>query len=292
VTVTETRPALQARLAPYDPGIDLIVVDYRSPRDLRRFASSVPGQLRHMDAPVDVRIVLVDPTASDRAASVESASVINRYGPPEHVAVYPREHASNVGYNVACNAAGAEGHRQVVVCCNADVTFDDSSPVLATLYDRLRRHENWGMAGPRQVNRAGKFTAAGIFGTLREPKHRSWKALDTGRCSDLRTDAVVVVGSVFAMRRDVWDTLTACPQVAAITSGAQGPFLETKHWYGETWACYHAAAHGYDRVYDGTVWCRHEHGDAPDSVGWARRNNREDQRLFRAACDAHGIPRN
>lgn len=276
---------LDCRLASYPEGIDLVAVSYRSADDLSRLMAGLPDQLHAFPHPVTVHAAVVDPRLSDIEHAHDDLAALRAAGIEAHLHV----HSTNVGYNVACNTAGAEGRRRVVLCCNADVAFDSTSPVLAALYERLTRNEDWAIAGPRQVDARRRLTAAGIFGTLRRPEHRFWHRPDRGQASDLRADAVTVAGSCIAIRRDVWDELTGCSQVRALVGTATGPFLETKHWWGETWACYHAAAHGYDRVYDGTVWCFHEHAQAPGSLDWAKANQNDDRRLFRAVCDAHGL---
>lgn len=273
----------------YLAGVDVVVVNYRSPKDLCRFVGSLVGQL-DAGLPVDLTIVNVAPTASDRVAAEHAATLAVAHANGLPLSVTVEEHVGNVGYNVACNTAGAAGDREVIVACNADVAFDDSSPVIATLHAGLLDHPDWGIVGPRQIDSKGRLTAPGVYGTLDKPKWATrFRAVDAGQCSEMRADAVTVIGSVFAMRRDTWDVLTGCRLAADVTGAASGPFLETTHWYGETWACYHAAAHGYSRVFDGTVWCRHDHAGALDSTAHGRRHAAEDRAKFRSACHLHGV---
>lgn len=268
------------------PGIDLVVVNYRSPGDLTRFVESLATQAAVADQ-ATLTIVNVAPERADREAAKLAA---DRAVTSDWVAAASTvEHEVNVGYNRACNDAGSLGDREVVVCCNADVQFLPASPVLANLHYGLTANTEWGIAGPRQTDHQGRITAAGIFGGLAKPKHRGFHDRRSGAFNDLRTDATLVSGAIFALRRNVWVELAGCPRFQQIAPDERGPFLPTTHYWGESYACAHAHGHGFKCVYDGRVTAIHELHGAPGSTAFGRRHMDADQTLFRAACAAHGL---
>lgn len=59
--------------------------------------------------------------------------------------------------------------------------------------------------------------------------------------------------------------------------------------YEETWCSYHARAHGFNVVYDGSISIGHSwHASSPVG-GKQDRHFKESQRLFRRACLIHEI---
>jgi hypothetical protein len=263
--------------------VDVVIVNYRSAGDLGRACDSLfetQAHLTHMT----LAVVNVAPLERDRQVASDICSFWQRQ---RRAAVY-WEFADNVGYNHACNVAGGAGESDVVLLLNADIEFN-RSPVVASLEADLRSRSDWGIAGPRQVDRSGRLTAAGIFGSHARPVHRGWHEPDRGQYVDVRDDVVTVAGSIFALRRDTWRVLTDCPVYQDVAPGATGPMLPTKHFWGETGCAYHAAAHGLRCVYDGTVVARHEAHGAPNSSRWARDNRDRDAALFAEFCDAHGL---
>jgi GT2 family glycosyltransferase len=264
----------------YFPGLDIVVVNYKSPGDLWAFLNSynnVKPQLPHA-----LHVVNVQPEDGDRRVAQEWAQ--------EFRFLYT-EHDNNVGYATACNLAVQLPDREAVAFFNADTKLEWG--VLETCHAELMRHDDWGVLGPRQVNEANRITSAGVFGTMSSPSLRGWQEIDDGRTySDIRPDAVSVSGSAYFVKRSVWDELKdcqyymGCPEVWA--RKPRGAFLPTQHYYEETYLSYHAQAHDYKVVYYGPTrmvhnWSSEDASDA-STLYW-----KDSQDLFRAACEFHDM---
>ncbi len=262
------------------PGLDLVVVSYRTPADLDAFMVSLVANPPSVDW--SVTIVNVAPTEADRAAARLWSE---RLGDRCLIAI---ETATNVGYGAAANRGATIGNREVLAIFNADVEFFRG--VLDECYEAILTEPSWGVLGPRQVDGRNGITAAGIFGTPEQPRHRGWRELDRGQYSDIRDDAVYVAGSAMFVRRHTWLELACCPSYQRAMPGSSGALLETPQLYFEdSWLSRHAAAHGYANVYLGSTrlvhyWHRSFRANkAPESMKASRE-------LFRQVCDAHDPP--
>lgn len=271
--------------------LDIIIVNYRTPGDLDRCLASLANY--PPSVPYSVLVMNNGPQPEDVRVAEKwcDQQRIQERGRWDHYAF------RNIGYAAACNAGGMMSQSEVIGCFNADVEFTYGT--LDACHDALHQQEpdaRWGVLGPRQVDRDGRITHAGIFGGNTSPRIRGWKQHTTDY-QDLREDATSVSGSAYFVTREVWDSLTRCPQYLAFlrTRGLDlplGPFLPTSHYYEETWCSYHAAAHGYKIVYWGLHTMVHQWHQASPVGGQAERWLPESQRLFRQACSWHGIPCN
>lgn len=261
-----------------EPGVDLVVTNYRTPGDLESFCWSLFDQLPHI--PWTLTVVNVSPTADD----LEVGDRVAEWGPNViHLAF-----EENIGYGRACNAGASGRSNPVLALFNADVTLTRGA--VDECYWALANHPTWGVLGPRQVDDHGRLTHAGIFGTRSAPAHRAWMAFNNDSFADVQS-AVTVSGAAYFIKRTVWNELTDC-QLYREVADAEGAFLPTPHFYEETWCSYHAFQHGHEVVYYGPVCIVHKWHKASPVGGWAERQMPISQALFRAACDVHGIPRN
>lgn len=194
----------------------------------------------------------------------------------------------NVGYAQACNigAQGQDGNGEVILLANADTLLSDG---FEECIDQLMTHDDWGVLGPRQVNEHGLITAGGIFGTEQSIGQRGWNDADMGQYSDVREDAKTVSGSLYFIKRTLWDELTQCPLYQEAEPGAVGAFLHTPHYYEETFCSYHARAHGKKCVYYGPVQMTHLWHRASVHGGWADQQFQPSLEMYRRACEIHGI---
>jgi GT2 family glycosyltransferase len=272
-------------------GLDVVVVNYQTPDDLQRFLTSLDDAV--VNVPYTVTIVNVEPGGGDLAVAA------NWCRKPHDRAVVRDyrflNYGTNIGYNRACNIAADIGAGEVIALFNADVQL--TPPALDECRVALLANDKWGLLGPRQSDRQGRMTAAGIFGTLDKPQHRGWHQPDRQTFHDIRDDAVMVAGSALFVKRRVWRSLAACRlylERGAIVDGqrAEGPMLEARHYYGDTWLAYHAAAHGWRSVYYGPCRIVHDAHGADRSCSFGRVNHDHDRDLFRAACKYHRIPCN
>lgn len=271
----------QRRRPSYQPGIDAVVVNYRTPEDLTGFVESLVTSAPQVE--IDLVVANVAPRPDDLAAG-EKAALLDAPGlSGRHL-----RFEENVGYARACNRGLVGGQREVVALFNADTRV--TAGALEACASALLDNPTWGALGPRQVDQFNRFTASGIFGTNEAPKQRAWHRQDEGQCTDVRDDAVTVAGSAYFMRREVWEELTLCPDFRAVAPDAEGAFLPTKLFYEETYCSYHASAHGYRNVYLGTAKMIHTWHGSIDSNGAPATSLFDEARAyFRDACDAHDI---
>lgn len=266
-------------------GLDAVVVNYRTPEDLRRFVDS---WLEHQpEIPARLRIINVAPLEADSAVACE-------YIDPGYVEVI--EYFDNIGYGRACNL-GAQRHHgngfDVIALFNADVELTPEA--VQTCYSALTSNESWGVLGPRQVDDHRRLVHGGIIGPGTAPLHRGWREADRGQYSDVLDDVPTVSGSAYFIKRSVWVELKCCSVFQLATLGDTSPgarsgaFLATPHYYEETWCSYHARAHGYRCVYFGQVTITHGWHKASPVGGWAEQQFAASQAMFRRACDLHGI---
>jgi GT2 family glycosyltransferase len=260
----------------YKPGLDLVVVNYRTPGDLADFLASVVDAAIGVD--FGLTVANVDPADGDRRVVKDWTRKLD---------LGYVEFKDNVGYATAINRGVARGEREVVVALNADVRI--RTGVIDACHQALMGNDDWGVLGPRQVDSEGRFTHAGIFGTRSAPRHRGWKERDDGRLYRDVMDAVTVSGSAYFAKRAVWDELAACPTYKEVAPNAEGAFLPTQHYYEETWASYHAASHGYRVMYYGFETLVHEWHRASTIGGHADQQMTASRERFRRACDVHGI---
>jgi GT2 family glycosyltransferase len=255
------------------PGMDLIVVNYQTPVDLKRYLHSLscfPPQV-----PWTLTIVNVCPTDEDRLAACESNVKIGF----AHELNY-FEFSENVGYARAVNRAATLGDLDTIAIFNADTKFINN--VATECHNVLQSNPKWAIVGPRQIDSQGRITHGGFI-----PYERGFHGLDSADYHDVRPEATTVSGSAFFIKRRVWEELTSCP--AYLPFGAEGAFLPTQHYYEETWCSYHARAHGYNVVYYGPSVMIHEWHKASPRGGHADQQLAKSKALFMEACEAHGI---
>lgn len=267
--------------ATFKPGVDVIVVNYQTPTDLREFLGSYRDTVPS-DGFAHLYVANVCPHDDDRR--VPERFLIQRV-------IYELmmfNFADNIGYNRAVNRVGSRGVHEFIAVFNADVVLRPGA--LDQLVAALRDHPDWGVVGPRQVDDQGLLTAPGIFGTPQAPQWRCWKESGAdGRYSDVRDDCVTVLGSAFVMRRSVWEQLTRCELYRDIAPTALGPMLPCAHYYGETAAMYHAVAHAWKLGYLGTTTIVHKWHRASIVGGHGEQHWDVDQAFFRRFCAHHGI---
>lgn len=261
------------------PGVDMVVVNYRTPQHLWDFLRSYHDH--RPDVPHSLHVVNVCPQEGD-------TEVVNDWA-TKYRFLYTK-YDENVGYAKACNDAGSLADREVLAFFNADTRL--ARGVVEECHTALAEHDDWGVVGPRQVDSRGRITHAGIWGTRESPSFAGrWLVADRGQFSEVRDDCVSVSGSAYFVRGTTWDELYDCPMYRECPDvdilQPSGPFLPTPHFYEETYLSYHAIEHGWKIGYLGTSVMNHEwHASSPVgsiSVIPAKA-------LFVAACEYHGIP--
>lgn len=254
-----------------EPGIDLIVVNYKTPGDLECFGESYlkfPG-----DMETTLYVVNNDPEQEDIDIGEKYADV--------HI------HGPNLYYSGSANLAASKGNREVIGILNADTRLLEGT--LDNLYEEFMSHDDWGVAGPLQIDDRGLVTHGGIFGTLKAPKHRSWHSRVTEELHS-NQEAVTVSGSAYFIKRSVWEELSNCEVYCDKYPDAKGAFLPTNHYYEETWCSYHAQAHEYKVIYFGESKMIHLWHKASPIGGWSDQQMPLSKKMFRDMCDYHPFP--
>lgn len=261
-------------------GIEVICIGYHQQQDAREFRLA-------LDA-CDDKVARHSVYVSVEAANGDVDLGNQLFGPSNHLICM-----NNVGHATACNLAAAwRVEYDTLFFCNADTRL--YTGVMDRCFETLWSDETYGCVGPRQISADGRITAAGIFGTQAAPKHRGWMER-TDAYQDLRDDAVMASGSLYMIKRSVWNELWACPNyqtMEKIITGEEpkGAMPAVKHYYSETWPSYHMAAHGFKNVYEGRVTARHDWHKASPEGGWGEMHLSRDREHFRQLCDRHFIP--
>lgn len=247
--------------------LDVVVVNYRTTELLNKFVKSYED---HKFAGCELFVVDVDP--------------LEVWEPTADCTYLPL--TSNTGYGYACNLGASKGSNDVILLANSDTELSDG---LSECRDALLSNDGWGCLGPRQVNHQGRISYAGTMGTPTGSFDRGWQETDQGQYQDVVENCPYVQGSLFFVKRPVWETLTDCPIWHDHSGGAQGAFLESPHYYEETWCCYHMRHHGWDSVYYGLVTMTHRWHESSPLGGWADDQVSWSREVYRAACRAHNI---
>lgn len=253
--------------------LDIVVVNYRTPKDLTQFLASLrehPSRRRANTTVVEV-------------ATVGREEPVHYWDDGKGRTLNVRD---NLGYAQACNLGASEGNGEIIAFFNADTEL--TAGVLDSCIDALHSHEDWAIVGPRQRDENNRLVHAGIFGTHARPVMRGWRERDRNQYREDR-EAVTVSGSAYFVKRRIWEELTYCPFYREAAPDALGAFLPTPHYYEETWCSYHAAAHDYKVVYLGSTTMIHKWHRASPVGGWAEAQMATSRSMFRAACDLHGI---
>ncbi len=263
----------------YEPGIDMVATNYRTPGDLQNFAGSLDRYPPTRD--YSLTVVNVCPEAGD----VRMGKEFDRQGDECRLLTFHE----NVGYGHASNAGAVGfGNREIVGIFNVDLEFTPGA--IDRCCDVLLAHDDWAACGPRQTNASNQLTAAGIFGTDSAPAHRCWMQRDNEACRDIRDDCIVVVGSAMFIKRAVWDELTSCPdyQKAAPRSDPPGPLLETPLFFEDAWFSRHARGHGYRLGYVGDALIKHFWHGSINAYG-GESHSAGSHEIMRSSCAAHGL---
>lgn len=261
-------------------GVDVCVVSYKTPEYLEKFLESYKV-FRNENQSLHLRVN--DPSPEDLKVIANHSELIDNLITAE-----------NIGYARSVNGLSTLGDREVIAIFNADVAFTNEA--VSRCAESLMAHDKWGVLGPRQVDSFNKITHGGIVGTPTHPRHRGWQQADKGQFNDVYEEAVTVSGSAYFIKRAIWEELSSCPMYLEACSNmqriAEGAFLPTNHYFEETYCSYHARGHGYKVVYYGPESVIHEwHKSSPKGDKSTDGQMRNSKKLFRMACDLHGLER-
>ena len=265
-------------VAAYEPGVSCVVVNYRTPRDLGEFVDSYVFQ----ESAIDSELIIIDVDPTEQSYE-ESRNILSRHN--FGFQYWPFQ--ENVGYGRACNFGSALAAKDVIAFFNADTSLLDDT--LQLCHQGLIERPNAAILGPLQINKVGRVTNAGIFGTNQKPEIRGWKSRHPEKFRDIREDCVSVMGSAYFANHRIWDEMTNHLQYQKLFPGIEGAFLPTPHYYEETWVSYFARHLGYDVIYFGEAMMHHEWHQASKIGDVERRFMPHSRKLFQETCDVFGI---
>lgn len=259
--------------------VDVCVVSWRTPELLGRFLDSYKAVSKKRRSRLFVRVN--DPLLPDETIVRKYAAIIDG-----HLSM-----GRNIGYARSVNLLAGMGDGDVLGIFNADARLTDD------LWGCVEgvNEPGVGVLGPRLLDNRGLMTCGGgVVGEPDSPRFPSWRKRSAA-VPPARYDALSVSGAAFFTPRKVWNELSGCAEyrAALMRRGLPGGgLLPTDHWYEETFYAYHARAHGYRVVYDGSLMLRHEVGASGNPPAGRAKVWRESRALFREMCDeVHGMER-
>lgn len=261
------------------PLVDLLIVNYNT----RDMLGNLLVNLNLNFDPV-VNIVVQDNGSTD--GSIEWLD--------EHASEFNVTHkiiSPNVGYAKAINRMAALTASPILAAVNADTQFTTRHvrQMITTFEDNPRQ----AICGPKQVDFAHRIRHGGItWDGVNNPQHRGWNQFDPrDQLFKDRVQCWTVSGSLYYIRRDVWNDLTNDPVYQEISGGADGAFLPTPHYFEETFCSVYAQHKGYEVWYDGTIETAYHAWHASSPVGGAPERDyfSISRGMYIKACDAMGI---
>lgn len=280
--------------------LDIVVVEYDDAPGLDRLLDSL-SQLPVTDGCLVNRISIVR-VGTEAKISPHLELVKHRL---TEINASLLEVGENCGYARACNLAadylGSFDHPgSVLLFLNSDTTL--MAGVLQSCVELLLSDDAYGIVGPRQVNKMGQITHAGVSGTNTQPKLRGWRQKSGFEVID--ADCVSVSGSAYFIKKHVWDEISNDPDYIEVVTelcpdleGVQGVYPIGAFtpcgllYYEETACSYIARNKGYKVVYNGLVTMIHDwHGSigkvsTQQDVEWAKAS----RSVFRQVMDKLGI---
>lgn len=195
----------------------------------------------------------------------------------------------NIGYARAINHLATLGRSKYLAAVNADTWFTTNH--VNQMINSFESNPNQAICGPKQVDESNVIRHGGIFWDGEtNPVHRGWQQHDPqDSLYKDRKQCWTVSGSMYYVRRSVWNELTNYVDYRALYPNAEGAFLPSKHYFEETF-CSQLAQHlGYEVWYDGTVETIGHTWHASNKVGSNNAAFAESRMQYIDACNYIGI---
>jgi len=261
--------------------VDLLVVTYNTSLLLKRLIDTL-----HSDWEPDVwELHVIDNGSTDdtREYLIEVIGDENKH-------ITTTSFGSNIGYAKAVNYLSTKSKNEFLCAVNADAWFTTNH--VKQVIQSFNETPEMAILGPKQMDEDKTIRHGGIFwdGST-NPIHRGWNELDPldAKYKD-KLRCWTVSGSLYYIRRSVWDDLTHCMNYQDIMENPDGAFLPTPHFFEETFCSVHAQYHGYQVWYDGKIeTAGHTWGASEDIYGMSRRYFDISKDIYIGACDRHGI---
>lgn len=197
----------------------------------------------------------------------------------------------NIGYSAAINAMAACSTSEILAAVNSDTWF--TSEHIDAAIKSFENNPNQGIMGPKQIDENKIIRHGGIFwdsNKSSDPVHRGWNQLDPNdEKFKTRDKCWTVSGSLYYVRRLLWDDMTHHPLYREIHPRAQGAFLPTFMYFEETFTSVFAQHLGYEVWYDGTIPTAGHSWHASNKPGSNVSHFHISKFLYKETCDKMNI---
>lgn len=228
----------------------------------------------------------------DNGSTDGSREVLERMFSIPELHIDSLEFGENVGYAKSINKLSHADDQEFLCAVNADTWF--STAHVKSVIESFRSKPNAAVIGVKQMDEQARIRHGGIFWDgVKNPVHRGWSERDPfdAKYKDVQ-QCWTVSGSIYYMRRSVWDQLASDPLYKKFVPEAEGAFLPTPLYFEETFFSVHAQKHGYEVWYDGTVPTAGHTWNASTGESHNERSVelfREARQMYIATCDLLGI---
>jgi GT2 family glycosyltransferase len=195
----------------------------------------------------------------------------------------------NVGYSEAVNNMSTICSSDILCAVNADTWFDTAHVKAA---EQTFDDPSQGIMGPKQLDENGLIRHAGIFWDRdTNPVHRGWSQPDPqDALFKTRDKCWTVSGSIYYVRRTLWDEMTFHSHYRRLFPRVTGAMLPTFMYFEETWTSIFSQHLGWNVYYDGTIPTAGHSWHASNSPGDNVDHFHQAKGLYSMAADRIGIP--
>lgn len=262
--------------------VDLLVVNYNTKDKLKRMFDTL-----HADAGDDPpwNLYVADNGSSD--GSFDWLKSVRDQYRIEIVFKNP-----NAGYSSAINAMSACSESDVLCAVNADTWF--TTHHVAQAIQTFQDNPNQAVMGPKQMDENAVIRHGGIFwdgDKHQPPSHRGWNVYDPDDVLHKdRQQCWTVSGSIYYVRRSVWDIINNWDKFREVGPTSIGIFLNKLFmYYEETLVSVMMGHLGYEVWYDGTIETAGHSWHASNKPGQNVGHFGRSKEIYKRACAHMGL---
>ncbi len=259
---------------------DLLVLNYNTKDKLKRLLDTLMS---------DYEPGVWDLYVADNDSQDGSFEWLSQVQEEYHIKVLFKN--PNVGFSAAMGPMANVSRNEIITLVNADTWFTTShvKQALQTFID----NPNQTAMGPKQRDENSVIRHGGIFWDGDKsvaPVHRGWNVPDPADTMFRdRIQCWTVSGSIYYVRRDVWDEMTKHPSYRSLFPREHGCTLGTFLYFDETFVSVFLQALGYEVWYDGTIETAGHSWHASNKPGDNVHHFHDSKELYRRTCDILGI---
>lgn len=264
-------------------GVSLLVVNYNTKDLIQRLVHVLNAEYE----PGVWKLHIIDNGSTDG-----SKEILDRMFAIPELHIDSLTHGENVGYAKAINRLSHMDNEEYLCAVNADTWF--STRHVKQVIESFKEKPNAAVIGVKQMDEQARIRHGGIFWDKQSrPVHRGWSEMDPldAKYKDAK-QCWTVSGSIYYMRRDVWNEVYEDPTYKEIAPEAEGAFLPTPFYFEETFFSQVVQHKGYEVWYDGIIETAGHTWNA--STGKTHDDRlrslfTESRGIYMRACDLFGI---